>query len=118
MEQCSRRIGCFSCSRGRRNRRSGLKTYGVLTRNQETATPGDCFSQDITDAVEKGETYKFSFWAKLSDDYKDAPEEQRNVEFAPFYVSGGEATYLGKLFSRYFVRRLYKDIKSWRMDKI
>lgn len=33
---------------------SGLKTYGVLTRNQETATPGDCFSQDITDAVEKG----------------------------------------------------------------
>lgn len=62
---------------------SGLKTYGVLTRNQETATPGDCFSQDITDAVEKGETYKFSFWAKLSDDYKDAPEEQRNVEFAP-----------------------------------
>jgi len=31
----------------------------------------------------------------LSDDYKDAPEEQRNVEFAPFYVSGGEAIYLG-----------------------
>ena len=27
---------------------SGLKTYGVLTRNQETATPGDCFSQDIS----------------------------------------------------------------------
>jgi AraC family transcriptional activator of pobA len=45
--------------------------------------------------VELGEEYQYSFWAKLSDVYKDAPEEQRNVDFAPFYVSGGEATYLG-----------------------
>ena len=74
---------------------SGLKTYGVINRDPATATSGDCFSQDITDAVELGEEYQYSFWAKLSDDYKDAPEEQRNVDFAPFYVSGGEATYLG-----------------------
>lgn len=74
---------------------SGLKTYGVINREPATATPGDCFSQDITDAVELGEEYQYSFWAKLSDVYKDAPEEQRNVDFAPFYVSGGEATYLG-----------------------
>ena len=74
---------------------SGLKTYGVINRNPATATPGDCFSQDITKAVELGEEYQYSFWAKLSDDYKDAPEEQRNVDFAPFYVAGGEATYLG-----------------------
>ena len=74
---------------------SGLKTYGVINRNPATATPGDCFSQDITNAVERGEEYQYSFWAKLSDDYKDAPEEQRNVDFAPFYVAGGEATYLG-----------------------
>lgn len=74
---------------------SGLKTYGVINRDSATATPGDCFSQDITDAVELGEEYQYSFWAKLSDVYKDAPEEQRNVDFAPFYVSGGEATYLG-----------------------
>lgn len=74
---------------------SGLKTYGVINRNPATATTGDCFSQDITDAVELGEEYQYSFWAKLSDVYKDAPEEQRNVDFAPFYVSGGEATYLG-----------------------
>ena len=45
--------------------------------------------------MERGEEYQYSFWAKLSDDYKDAPEEQRNVDFAPFYVAGGEATYLG-----------------------
>lgn len=74
---------------------SGLKTYGMINRNPDTATPGDCFSQDITDAVELGEEYQYSFWAKLSDDYKDKPEEQRNVDFAPFYVAGGEATYLG-----------------------
>lgn len=74
---------------------SGLKTYGVINRDPATATSGDCFSQDITDAVERGEEYQYSFWAKLSDVYKDAPEEQRNVDFAPFYVSGGEATYLG-----------------------
>ena len=74
---------------------SGLKTYGVINRDPDTATPGDCFSQDITKAVECGEEYQYSFWAKLSDDYKDAPEEQRNVDFAPFYVAGGETTYLG-----------------------
>lgn len=74
---------------------SGLKTYGVINCDPATATSGDCFSQDITDAVELGEEYQYSFWAKLSDVYKDAPEEQRNVDFAPFYVSGGEATYLG-----------------------
>lgn len=74
---------------------SGLKTYGVINRDPATATTGDCFSQDITSAVKPGEEYQYSFWAKLSDDYKDAPEEQRNVDFAPFYVSGGEPTYLG-----------------------
>lgn len=74
---------------------SGLKTYGVINRDPATASSGECFSQDITNAVERGEEYQYSFWAKLSDVYKDAPEEQRNVDFAPFYVSGGEATYLG-----------------------
>lgn len=74
---------------------SGLKTYGVINRKPATATSGDCFSQDITNAVERGEEYQYSFWAKLSDVYKDAPEEQRNVDFAPFYVAGGETTYLG-----------------------
>ena len=96
---------------------SGLKTYGVLTRNQETATPGDCFSQDITDAVEKGETYKFSFWAKLSDDYKDTPEEQRNVEFAPFYVSGGEATYLGSYSAGILSGDCTKTLKAGEWTK-
>ncbi len=47
---------------------SDLKTYGVINRDPATATSGDCFSQDITDAVELGEEYQYSFWAKLSDD--------------------------------------------------
>lgn len=67
----------------------------MINRNPATATTGDCFSQDITNAVERGKEYQYSFWAKLSDDYKDAPEEQRNVDFAPFYVVGGDTTYLG-----------------------
>ena len=71
---------------------TGLKSYGIINRDPSTATSGDCFSQDITSAVEKGAEYQYSFWAKLSDDYKDAPEEQRNIDFAPFYVAGGEAT--------------------------
>ena len=70
---------------------------------------------DITDAVEKGETYKFSFWAKLSDDYKDAPEEQRNVEFAPFYVSGGEATYLGSYSAGILSGDCTKTLKAGEM---
>ena len=74
---------------------TGLKSYGIINRDPSTATSGDCFSQDITSAVEKGAEYQYSFWAKLSDDYMGAPEEQRNIDFAPFYVAGGEATYLG-----------------------
>jgi hypothetical protein len=74
---------------------TGLKSYGIINRDPSTATSGDCFSQDITSAVEKGAEYQYSFWAKLSEDYMGAPEEQRNIDFAPFYVAGGEATYLG-----------------------
>lgn len=89
---------------------SGLKTYGVINRDPATATSGDCFAQDITDAVELGEEYQYSFWAKLSDVYKDAPEEQRNVDFAPFYVSGGEATYLEVIRQAFFPEKLRKHL--------
>lgn len=96
---------------------SGLKTYGVINRDPATATSGDCFSQDITDAVELGEEYQYSFWAKLSDVYKDAPEEQRNVDFAPFYVSGGEATYLGSYSTGVLSREITKTLTSGEWTK-
>jgi len=96
---------------------SGLKTYGVINRDPATATSGDCFSQDITDAVELGEEYQYSFWAKLSDVYKDAPEEQRNVDFAPFYVSGGEATYLGSYSTGVLSGEITKTLTSGEWTK-
>lgn len=96
---------------------SGLKTYGVINRDPATATSGDCFSQDITDAVELGEEYQYSFWAKLSDVYKDAPEEQRNVDFAPFYVSGGEATYLGSYSTGVLSREITKTLTAGEWTK-
>lgn len=96
---------------------SGLKTYGVINRDPATATSGDCFSQDITDAVELGEEYQYSFWAKLSDVYKDAPEEQRNVDFAPFYVSGGEATYLGSYLTGVLSGEITKTLTAGEWTK-
>jgi len=96
---------------------SGLKTYGVINRDPATATSGDCFSQDITDAVELGEEYQYSFWAKLSDVYKDAPEEQRNVDFAPFYVSGGEATYLGSYSTGVLSGKITKTLTAGEWTK-
>lgn len=96
---------------------SSLKTYGVINRDPATATSGDCFSQDITDAVELGEEYQYSFWAKLSDVYKDAPEEQRNVDFAPFYVSGGEATYLGSYLTGVLSGEITKTLTAGEWTK-
>ena len=58
-------------------------TYGSYSKR---TSPYQCFAQDITDRVEEGETYSFSFWARLSSDYVGAPMEQRVVEFAPYTV--------------------------------
>ncbi len=58
-------------------------TYGSYSKR---TSPYQCFAQDITDRVEEGETYTFSFWARLSSDYAGAPANQRVVEFAPYTV--------------------------------
>lgn len=57
--------------------------------------PSDCFAQDITAVVEPGHTYAYEFYAMLSDDYEGAPAAQRQVDFAPYIVSGSNTTYLG-----------------------
>ncbi len=62
-----------------------ITTYGKLDRNAETSTSQDCFSQDITEAVELGEEYKYEFWVMLdAEDYKDAPVDKRKVAFGPY----------------------------------
>ncbi len=70
-------------------------TYGSYSRR---TSPYQCFAQDITDRVEAGETYTFSFWARLSSDYAGAPANQRVVEFAPYTVDkDGNPDYNPKL---------------------
>lgn len=58
-------------------------TYATYSRR---SSPYQCFAQDITGRVQQNETYTFSFWARLSNDYKGAPENQRVVQFAPYTV--------------------------------
>lgn len=87
-----------------------MKTYGVINRDPATATSGDCFSQDITDAVELGEEYQYSFWAKLSDVYKDAPEEQRNVDLRRFMYPVEKQLILEVIRQAFFPEKLRKHL--------
>ncbi len=72
-----------------------VKSYGKISRDPGSATSQDCFSQDITALVEKGAEYQFEFYAMLSDEYANAPEEQRKVEFCPYITADGTTSYLG-----------------------
>lgn len=69
-----------------------VTTYAAIT---DRTLPSDCFAQDITDVVQAGHTYEYRFYAMLSDDYEGAPANQRQVDFAPYIVSGSSYTYLG-----------------------
>lgn len=70
----------------------GITTYGEISGR---TSPYDCFAQDITALVENGKEYKYTFYAKLSDDYADAPAEQRELQFAPYVTIDGQTNYLG-----------------------
>ncbi len=70
----------------------GVTTCGAITRSNDPKKSYECFAQDITDKVSGGEEYEFSFWAKLSDDYKDSEDKklkdsQKTVQFQPYYVN-------------------------------
>ena len=67
----------------------GVTTCGAITRSQDPSKSYECFAQDITEKVSKGEEYEFSFWAKLSDDYnKELKDSQKTVQFQPYYENG------------------------------
>ena len=75
--------------------------YNYASYSKRTS-PYQCFAQDITEAVEEGKTYTFSFWARLSSAYEGAPESQRIIQFAPYTVdSDGNADYNPKLDGNY-----------------
>ena len=73
----------------------GVTTCGAITRSPDPSKSYECFAQDITEKVREGEEYEFSFWAKLSDDYKDSKDKklkdsQKTVQFQPYYVNGND----------------------------
>ena len=73
----------------------GVTTCGAITRSNDSSKSYECFAQDITKKVSEGEEYEFSFWAKLSDDYKDSEDKklkdsQKTVQFQPYYVNGND----------------------------
>ena len=73
----------------------GVTTCGAITRSNDPSKSYECFAQDITKKVSKGEEYEFSFWAKLSDNYKDSEDKklkdsQKTVQFQPYYVNGND----------------------------
>ena len=73
----------------------GVTTCGAITRSDDPSKSYECFAQDITGKVREGEEYEFSFWAKLSDDYKDSKDKklkdsQKTVQFQPYYVNGND----------------------------
>ncbi len=73
-----------------------IKTYGVIA---DRTAKYQCFAQDVTDLVDNGRKYKFSFYAMLSDDYNGAPEAQRQVTFSPYVTVDGKTHYLGSYSS-------------------
>ena len=68
-----------------------IKCYGEIagrTSNYE------CFSQDITGKVKKGETYEYTFYAKLNEeDYAGKEADLRKVEISPYIIVNGQTTY-------------------------
>ena len=70
----------------------GITTYGQIS---DRTSPYECFAQDITAVVENGREYRYSFFAKLSEDYEGAPADQRELHFAPYVTINGFTSYLG-----------------------
>lgn len=70
----------------------GVTTYAVIS---SRTSPYECIAQDITQLVENGKEYKYSFYAKLSGDYEGAPADQRELNFAPYVTVDGATSYLG-----------------------
>ena len=73
--------------------------YGLIDRDPASASPYDCFAQDITADIQSGVTYKYEFYAKLSKDYEGAPSDQRQIDFAPYLTVDGQTSYLGSYSS-------------------
>lgn len=68
-----------------------VTTYGKITGRTSNY---ECFSQDITELVEKDKEYAYSFYVMLdAEDYADAPSKQRCVEISPYITADGNTLY-------------------------
>lgn len=68
-----------------------VTTYGKITGRTSNY---ECFSQDVTELVEKDKEYVYSFYVMLdAEDYADAPSEQRCVEISPYITADGNTLY-------------------------
>lgn len=68
-----------------------VASYGKIT---DRTSNYECFSQDVTELVEKDKDYNYSFYVMLDPvDYKDAPAEQRSVEISPYITADGNTAY-------------------------
>ena len=74
-----------------------IATYGVIENRKGNR---ECFAQDMTEVMKSGSSYEYSFYVMLdAEDYKDAPEEQREVSFAPYVTVNGKSEYWGSYSS-------------------
>lgn len=68
-----------------------IKCYGEISGRTSNY---ECFSQDITDKVKNGETYEYTFYAKLDEeDYEGKEADLRKVEISPYITVGENTTY-------------------------
>lgn len=112
-----------------------VSTYGKIDRDATWSIPAngeqkeqdarhEFFAQDITEAIKadgdlnRRPEYKVEFYAMLSDDYKDAPAEQRVVEFAPYIITEqGDHEYLGVSYSSQLSGNLSQTLEAGKWTK-
>ena len=112
-----------------------VATYGKIDRDASWSIPAEgdqkeqdarheFFAQDITDAIaadgdlNRRAEYKVEFYAMLSDDYKDAPADQRVVEFAPYIITEqGDHEYLGVSYSSQLSGNLSQELEAGKWTK-
>jgi len=93
-----------------------ITTYGAITDRKNN---GDCFAQDMTGILKLGHTYEYSFWVMLdAEDYANAPEEQREICFAPYVKAGGKTTYWGSYSTGVLDNNSSKKIPAGEWTKI
>ena len=84
-----------------------VKTYATISGRTQSYQG---FSQDVTSVVEPGAEYEISYYVKLSDDFKDAKDSERQVFFGPMVIEDNVTKYLSQSYSSEIRGTLVKEI--------